>query len=260
MKFLTLNLRHDADLWPERSRLVLEGMAQENPDIIALQEVSLRINQAFFIKNHLNQLVGENRYQYFLEPKWGANPVEGIAFLTSLNVLSSHRLELLEGERVAQTITLEEKGLTFNVTNTHLHHLPVNDETIRLKQVERLLMDIEENESRGIPTILLGDFNATPRSKTVSRILNTLSSAHLDVHRFEPEYTFPTPLVSEVGDWFQPRTLDYIFYHPAYFSVDDAGLVFTEPDSVDKRLYASDHFGIRAILHPRSGQSNKEII
>jgi endonuclease/exonuclease/phosphatase family metal-dependent hydrolase len=248
MKLLTLNLRHDEDRWPERSQLILEELTSERPDVIAFQEVALHINQAHFIADKLNATLSKEPYYVFLECKGGLQPKEGIAFLTRMKVVEHARIELPEGDRVAQFIRVEEDGETYDIVNTHLHHLPKDDEYIRLKQIRILLgwMYMETNQK--CRWLLAGDFNAKPNSSTVNEVKKRLKSAFHSVHGVEPDFTFPTPLVSGTGEWYQPRTLDYIFFDPSAFRIEEAYLTFTRPHPQDERLFPSDHFGLVAKL------------
>jgi endonuclease/exonuclease/phosphatase family metal-dependent hydrolase len=248
IKLITLNLRHDADRWQGRFKLVLDCLVHQSPDIIALQEVALTIDQAHQLAARLNQLSQGQTYQVIVAKKWEHPPTEGIAILSRLKVLNNARLELPVGGRVAQRVTAAVGGCIFDVVNTHLHHLPENNEQVRLRQVDCILKWIKKGGKSGYPTILLGDFNATPESETIMQVRSSFSSAYARVHGSEPTCTFPTPLVTDSGDRYMPMTIDYIFYQPDFCSIEDAYLICTQPDENDASLYASDHFGMAAII------------
>jgi endonuclease/exonuclease/phosphatase family metal-dependent hydrolase len=153
---------------------------------------------------------------------------------------------LPEGGRVAQILHVCEDRKQYNIVNTHLHHLPKDDECIRFKQIKFLLDWMSKMAFKSPAWILAGDFNALPKSKTIQHILKKFDSAYLSFHGTEPEYTFPTLLVEEKGDWNMPRTIDYIFFSPTTITVEEAHLAFTQADPNDPTLFASDHYGLVA--------------
>ena len=247
MKILTLNLRHDADRWDNRFPLVISEILKTDPDIIAFQEVSLLIKQATLIVKELIMITGDH-YKLFLASKWGAFPDEGIAFVTKLKVIEHQILNLPIGGRVAQCIRIRESGCLIDIVNTHLHHLPQNNELFRMEQTKYLLNWIFERKNQVSGTILVGDFNATPSSTTINIIKQKLISAFYAVHGEEPTLTFPTPLVDQGGVWHSARTIDYIFCTPTSFVMHDVQLAFTHAHTEDKSLFPSDHYGLFAEL------------
>src|SRR4051812_42749203 len=118
MKLVTFNLRHDADRWSERFPLVVDELYRLQPDVVGLQEVSLPIKQAHLIADALKRQ--GIAYEVLAEPKWGSDQEEGIAFLTRLEVLEHERLDLPEGNRVAQRIRVRQEGRVYDLVNTHL--------------------------------------------------------------------------------------------------------------------------------------------
>jgi endonuclease/exonuclease/phosphatase family metal-dependent hydrolase len=237
MRVLTLNLRHNADRWEERFPLVVEALQTHNPDVIAFQEVWLPIQQAQRIIAELH-----DTYHLFIAPKQGSASNEGIALATRYPVLQHESLNLPEGERVAQRLTITVNQQTVCVANTHLHHLPQDDESIRLPQMQLLKEWLATIDG---PLIVTGDMNAFPESTTISAIRQRLASAYEHVHGKEPEKTFPTPLVAE----YFPNaafTIDYIFFSADSLRVSDARIVAEQPHPVDPTLYPSDHYGLLA--------------
>ncbi|MEA3338140.1 MAG: endonuclease/exonuclease/phosphatase family protein [Chloroflexota bacterium] len=267
MKIMTLNLRHDADRWPDRFGLVMQGVLAELPDIIGFQEVALAIEQAQTIARAVNGYLSERPYRVFVEEKWSPQPREGVAILTRDQVIESERIELPEAGRIAQSIVIQRCRNRIGIINTHLHHLPKDDESIRLIQTRHLLAWVADRSSEVTSWILVGDLNARPESETVKEVEKELVSAYKSVHGHEPSHTFPTPLVKEIGDWYQPRTLDYIFLTPWAFRATQACLTFTRPHPQDPTLYASDHYGILAEVGcaeaedgPKSDRARTEVL
>lgn len=249
MKLLTLNLRHNEDRWEERFPLVVDIVAAEAPDVIAFQEVWLAFRQAHLIADALCQRAPQLAYEVYVEPKWGDNPVEGIGMLSRWPILERERLELPEGGRVAQRIRLEAGGHVFNVANVHLHHRPMEDESIRLPQMQRLLAWMREQPEGWL---LAGDMNAMPGCATIAAAKTSLSSAYEVIHGREPDATFPTPLVSQDYAPGLAIVIDYIFFDTRHFKALDARRIADQPHPDDPTLYPSDHYGLAAEFHPRN--------
>lgn len=248
MKIATLNLRNIADRWPERFHLIVKQILQERPDILAFQEVALSICQADVIADAVNQQLKEQHYRSLTVRGWGPESTLGEAILSRYEPLEYRETRLPKGGRVAQMLHVSGNTKTYRIVNTHLHHLPKDDEYVRLRQVKFLLQWISEMRVNDSAWIVAGDFNATPESKTIQQVLKEFASAHLSFHGAEPEYTFPTPLVQDQGDWNTPRTIDYVFFSPTTVAVQDVYLAFAQAASDDPTLFASDHFGLVAVI------------
>lgn len=239
VRVATLNLRSNANRWNERFPFVIDTLLRVNADVIALQEIRIKIEQHNIIADALSQKSGQE-YQAFLCEDWYDPHILANAFLTRIPVIEHERIELPEGFRTAQRILIEVNGQNVNVVNTHLHHKPYKDESIRLEQMGYILNWMD---ARGRPFMLMGDMNARPDSETVKLAKNGLQSAYEVIHGSEPDATFPTPLRAEEN--MTSRTIDYIFCE-AQFKVKDCQLIGTRPASNDEMLYCSDHFGLMA--------------
>lgn len=242
MKFLSLNLRHDTDRWLERRPLILDELRRERPDVIAFQEVSMRtpVQQARDIAEALDE-----SYQVIFEPKWKADAWEGIALLSRLPVISRERLKLPgEGGRVAQAIRVETDGQMVDIANTHLHHQPIDDESIRLPQARALLEWMNRPTESPSRWLLAGDFNARPASETVRLLKDRFDSVYRAYHGTEPPRTFPTPLVEKWEDYPTDITIDFIFFDPDCFSIQNAYIIGAQSHPDDATLYPSDHYGL----------------
>ncbi|NJL55811.1 hypothetical protein HC928_11920 [bacterium] len=172
MKLITLNLRHDVDRWPERLPMIVDMLRHEAPDVIALQEVALDIQQAELIAAHLNINL-RHPYAVFTAPKWGDEPREGIGMLSKLPVLAYEHFNLPEGFRIAQRLRVLMGGLPLNIANVHLHHRPRHEESIRLPQMQALIAWMRERDKGA--WVLAGDFNAQPESRLYESPLNGCS-------------------------------------------------------------------------------------
>ena len=233
MRLLTLNLRQDLDRWPERLPLVVAALAEADADVIALQEVALRIEQDELLAEALGG------YAVHRAPKWGEANAEGVSLLARVPVAAHEVLELPgPGGRVAQRIEVAHDGRALHVVNTHLHHEPFDDESVREPQLRAILGWLRDCGSLS-SCVLLGDLNATPGSSTLVAARESLTAVlpdHLP--------TFPTALATAS---FAPVQIDHVLHSPG-LRVAHARLVADRPSGDDPRLYPSDHVGILAEL------------
>lgn len=243
VKVVTLNLRGNANRWQERFPLVIDELLASDADIIALQEVRLKIDQHHLIANKLNQSSKSEDYHAHLCEDWYDPHILANAFLSRIPVIEHERIELPEGYRTAQRILVNIDGQQVNIVNTHLHHKPYRDESIRHQQMQMILNWVQDF---GHPFILLGDMNARPDSSTIELAKQSLKSAYEEIHKVEPKITFPTPLRAD--EKMTPRTIDYIFY-TSPLNAKTCDLIGLKPHAEDDTLYLSDHYGLVAELH-----------
>lgn len=257
LRVLTFNLLNDVTHWSERAPLIVEGLRELQPDVIALQEVHLPANNAAWIAERLDG------YQAYLCPKTGPRGLtEGEALLSRLPVEDHAVLAFGRQGRVAHRITVRTAAGPCAIGNAHLFFSAFNDVTRRF-QVQRLLGWLPE----GIPTVVCGDFNAEPSYASLRLMRRRFRSAYAVVHGQEPAYTCPTLLdrgpgvrhsvrrlalrllgwVLRPGQASWRGTLDYIFVSPEV-QVRDCRLVLDRPSPTNSRIYPSDHIGLMATL------------
>jgi len=266
IKILTINLLNDLSRWDERKNLIAQGVNDLQPDLIALQEVTLPLNTAQWLADHLGG------YTVHLCPKTGkAKNREGIAILNRLPVEGEAYLDLQRQGRVAQYVRLKIKDKRLIVANTHLYWEP-GESKERMRQVERLLEWLRTTPADA--AIVCGDFNGEPDQLSIKRMRKHFASAHQTSHGKEPDYTCPTPLKNKrnavmrftraawsfrwrlnaiwagkaknaAPDW--RGTLDYIFVNDGV-NVKACDVVLNRPAPHDPTLYPSDHFGLMATL------------
>ena len=237
MRLVTLNLRLDLDRWPERLPLVVEALAAADADVIGLQEVALPIRQDHLIADLLNERTPDRPYAVLTAPKWGAEP-EAVSALVRPRVLDHEVRELPVGGRVALRVEVELDGGPLHVVVTHLHHWPLDDETVRAAQMRTLLGWLREREVDD-PCVLMGDLNSTPGTVTLRAAGELFGSA------LAPGLaTFPTPLSPYR---YPPVQIDHVLYSRS-LRVLDAGPVAHRGHPADAALYPSDHIGIFAVV------------
>jgi endonuclease/exonuclease/phosphatase family metal-dependent hydrolase len=237
LSVVTLNIYHDANDWPSRRPLVIEGLKELSPDVIVLQEVLQKEelgNQAADIAEALD-------YESWFA---SANPRDdkqrfGNAILTRHPIVerTEHRLHPLNDWRTLAHAKLEVCGRTVDIYGTHLHHTREGD-GIRAQQVSDIVSTIKARED-DTPSILVGDFNATVRSPELAPLLVRYSDAF---GRMEKEADGITTLNPHYFDEEMQRRIDHIFVERGHFEVLEARRVLDRPDA--SGTWPSDHFGV----------------
>ena len=259
LRVATVNICRDQSRWPERRNLLAHGLTALSLDLIALQEVAdpLGVSTAHWLADQLGG------YSVHICPKsgWGRK-WEGIAVLSRLPVEGHEILDLRGQQRTAQFVRVRVGGQPVVLVNGH-YYWPVGAHSVQVKQVGRVLERIASFDP-GSASIVCGDFNATPNGRSIALMRQAFVSAHQARHGREPDFTFPTPLVS--GGRIRKAitaglyrllsngpsdiwrgTLDYIFVSPE-IAVVECGVILDRPSPGDSTLYASDHFGLSATL------------
>jgi len=266
---ITINILNDLSLWNKRRPLLIEQITALDPDLIAMQEVSLKgdSSNAHWVAEQLNLGRDANDknppYDVYLCPKTGIyENKEGIAILSRLPVKHHESLDLLTQSRVAQLVRFRVENCELLLVNGHFFWEPGVSEK-RQEQIE-LLLDFLDTQPVDQPVIICGDFNGTPETPAIERMRQYFDSAHKIVHKQEPEYTCPTPLphapkvkLRQVATQIlgmRPKTdpdwrgaLDYIFVDPR-LQTQECEVVFNIPADNNPEIYPSDHFGLFASI------------
>jgi endonuclease/exonuclease/phosphatase family metal-dependent hydrolase len=259
LRVATINIYRDRSRWPERRTLLARGLADLSLDLIALQEVTdpLGSSTAHWLANELGG------YTVHVCPKAGSGRKhEGIAVLSRLPVEGHEILDLRGQQRTAQFVRVRAGGQSVVLVNGH-YYWPVGAHSPQARQVG-LVLDRVGSFDPGTAVIVCGDFNATPKCRSIALMRRDFISAHQACHGREPDSTCPTPLISGGGvrrvivsglcRWFSivpsdiwRGTLDYIFVSPGV-GVVECSVILDRPSPGDPTLYASDHFGLAATL------------
>lgn len=240
----TLNLRNTSDRWASRRQLLFDQLSDLEPDLLGLQELRRPSMQPRRLVREAN--AGDSPHDYRLYPAWKTGMRqfwEGIGVLTEMPVISTDRIDLRSGDRIAQRVTVAlDDGLLLDFYNTHLSHA---DEATaeRLDQIEIILELIARRPRR--PSILVGDLNAVPAEPAIARLREEMRSAYALVHGREPDATVPSPLSASWGS--ESKVIDYIFAGNG-IEVLDAWITFDRAADDDPRLTASDHYGLAAMI------------
>jgi endonuclease/exonuclease/phosphatase family metal-dependent hydrolase len=260
LRFLTLNLWGAEAPLPERMRLVLDGIAQLKPDVVALQEVC----EFPELPNQAATLARDSGYHFVFAPTVAfRGGHEGLAFLSRAPIVAHEVRELPHGNdlerRILLSAELQLEDRTLWVHNTHLnyrltHGRQREDQVLAIEAAVAARPDCE-------PQIVLGDFNARPESDEIRWLcgLTTLAERRTffqdcwaRLHPTEPGWTWASanPYTARLGFLQTDRRLDYIFVTPerrdGRARVHDCRIVFTEASPAG--VQASDHYGLLATI------------
>jgi len=204
IKVLSFNILHGATTKGDFNLDVIANVIKEtDPDFVALQEVDFKTNRA---KNY--DLVTELGWRVKMVPlfakamdfdsgEYGEGVLSKHTFLNTRNV----PLPYIPGDepRAALEITtvLPSKD-TISFIGTHLDHLKL--ETNKIMQAKEINRVFSSNK---YPTILAGDLNAEPNSKTMN-ILESFWTASYDKNNPQPTFSSENPT----------KKIDYVLYYP----------------------------------------------
>lgn len=259
LRCLTLNLWGAEPPLRERMALVLQGLRDYAPDVVALQEVREISGQLPNQAEALASAVGFHHVFATATPLRDGN--EGLAILSRHPIVEHEVLELPHAEPNERRILLSARidngagGVWINTThlNYRLTHGLEREDQVRA--IEGRLC----GRTTDAPQMLMGDFNARPDADEIRflRGLTTLGGrrpyfqdAWQRLHPDEVGWTWAcaNPYTAKLAFLEPDRRIDYIFVTPqrgdGRGTIHDCRIVFDKP-SPDSVL-ASDHFGLLA--------------
>jgi endonuclease/exonuclease/phosphatase family metal-dependent hydrolase len=199
IKILSWNIWYDG-YFDEISKFLKES----NADIIGLQEV-VPENKSRDVITFLKKLGYKHAFSAAMEIR-NDGRIMGNAIFSKYEILSSNTYLLSETEsRNAVHSEIKIAGKTLNVFCTHLLHTHQEPSEIQELQIENLIKALPREN-----TILMGDFNATPKSTSIKKIsevlLNTDNSSAITWDASYAKSICPVCTPKAVKD-----RLDYIF-------------------------------------------------
>lgn len=231
VKVLTFNILHGATMQNDFNLDKIAKVINEiDPDLVALQEVDFLTNRVGKIDLTLEIAFLTKMIPLFGRAMYYDDGEYGEAILSKTTIINSTNIQLpfLEGfePRAALMITtVLHSNDTICFVATHLDH--TNDDINRVLQVEMINKVFVNNN---YPTILAGDLNDSPESRTISVLEKVWTPSH---NKLNYEFTYPSSEPNE--------KLDYIMFKPSA----NWEVIMTD---VIKDMKASDHFAYYAIL------------
>lgn len=177
---------------------IADVIAAQAPDIVALQEIDVGrartggVDQAHLLARRLGMAFHFHAALRMEQEQYGDAVLTALPVaLVKSGALPGHpRLTRLEA-RGALWVEVTVGGVALQVINTHLGLVPRE----QWRQAEALAGDAWLGRAAKIgPTILLGDFNAGPRSRAYRTIAARLTEARRRASPFRRTPTFPAAL------------------------------------------------------------------
>ncbi len=242
MKILTLNTWNNSGPWQQRWRVILEGIARYQPDIIAFQEV--------FDTTWRDTIADRAAYPYRAS---APSTASGLVLLSRMPVIRSELYTLptqspFEDYRryVLWAEVASERGM-LQLFGAHLSWHP-QDQATRMAQVQEVWRRISEKP--GPDKLLTGDLNATPDSEEIRWLLRQSglvdTFAAVNPHSAGVTWDRQNSFTSEQKPTTPDRRIDYILATGDRLvrSLVSSRIVFDRPG--DSGIFASDHYGVLA--------------
>ncbi len=183
--------------------IIANVIKKANADFVSLQEVDFKTNRAkkydlpteLGYRTKMASIFG--RAMYYDGGEYGEGVLSKYSFLSTRNVPLPYT-KGNEPRAALEITTVLKSGDTISFIGTHLDHL--KEDTDRVSQATAINKAFSDNK---YPTILTGDLNDTPNSKTIN-ILESFWKASYD--KSNPLLTFPSdkPI----------KKIDYVMYYP----------------------------------------------
>jgi endonuclease/exonuclease/phosphatase family metal-dependent hydrolase len=204
IKVLSFNILHGATTNGSFDLDVIANVIKKaDADFVSLQEVDFKTNRAkkydlpteLGIRTKMASVFG--RAMYYDGGEYGEGILSKTSFLSTRNVALPYT-KGNEPRAALEITTVLKSGDTISFIGTHLDHLETD--TDRVSQAKEINKVFSENK---YPTILSGDLNDTPNSRTIN-ILESFWKA--SYKKTNPQKTFPSenPL----------KKIDYVLFYP----------------------------------------------
>lgn len=136
LRIVTFNMHGAHRRWQERRELVVQQLADLNPDVLCLNEVLVLEDTGRWLWQHAAN--AGLRYAYLQQNGPGYYwATDAHAILTRFPVIETGDFDYASGGRYAQVARLDLGGRTMDVYLTHLHHRL--EDSLREYQIQLLL-------------------------------------------------------------------------------------------------------------------------
>lgn len=202
IRVLSFNILHGANTNGNFDLDIIAKVIQDNdPDLVALQEVDYKTNRAkqydlvteLAWRTKMAGLFG--RAMYYDGGEYGEGILSKHSFLKTRNVALPH-LPGDEPRAALEATTILPSGDTISFIGTHLDHL--RDEENRIMQAKAVNKAIQQNK---YPSILAGDLNAEPASRTMNILEDKWNPAY---KQDQLRFTYPSSNPQ--------RKIDYVLF------------------------------------------------
>ena len=229
LRILTFNVYHGETMKGDFDLdLIARVINNCDPDLVALQEIDVHTRRSKQMDIATELALRTKMISYFGQSMAFDGGFYGVAILSKRPAIKiqNHPLPYSDGREPRTALEAHFvvlSGDTIRFISTHLDH--IDKDTDRIKQTKELDRIFSNDD---LPTILAGDLNAIPDSRTMHLLLeNWQRSFNEDIP------TAPTK---------DPRyKIDYILYRPS----DSWQVIGTKV--IDERV-ASDHYPVLGIL------------
>jgi endonuclease/exonuclease/phosphatase family metal-dependent hydrolase len=272
LRALTLNLWARGGDWRARRKVLVDGLTELRPDVVAFQEavkndeydqVADLLGSEFSVVHQTVGLVGDGESRAAIASRWPIGDVSELDLHLTARTADYACVTL-----AAEILVSEPLGTTLFVNHAPSWRFDAELER-ELQAVAAATFIDDLVRARRLHVVLAGDLNARPEASSVRfwsglQALGGTSVCYRDAwaarHPDEPGYTFSprNPLVPEekppnpvVPERARPpdvsRRIDYLFVrcdeHGPTLDVASCALAFDEARS---GTWASDHFGVVA--------------
>lgn len=235
----TMNLKCRAAHYDHRARLLLDALAGLNADVVALQEDCVPPDgksQAEELAAALAERTGRPHHVArgsTHEAMW-----HGILFDEGVSVISAHPLARTKVialpshsfHRRAVIVDVEVPGAPLRFCSTHLDFGEDND-PVRAAALKVIYDEMKDAQH----AVVAGDMNATPQTRAILAICDSLVDLWSRAKPDDPGYTFPA------ND--PDRRIDYLLCSRALADGVQAAWLIAENDG---EMWLSDHLGVAA--------------
>ena len=231
MKLISFNIGIKID----NSKKIGDFVKNQNPDIVAFQEIIRHFNESVFdmyrSQQDIKNIIGKNLPYSFFGPQWITDAMrkngkmhrdfngfveQGNEIISKFPILSAtnefyhkhYSLELEWGNfqtedhpRCVQIVELDVNGKNLQILN--LHGLYSRDKQDSERAINQCKYVIEAAKRKNIPTIIAGDFNLFPNTKSIEilnkEFKNLINEYHIQSTR--PDFNDGTDEGNNVVDY-----------------------------------------------------------